>query len=146
MSASHPLQTLAVGLRCRHEVWLFSPEQWLLLTVALALVFLAAGAWQRIALAVAVASSDTRSSLLRDAQWGKPETATAFRQRFGRGSSEADLVQWLDANHFQVDDRARRATLKVKGLPCAEDVAVSWTAIGGTINASRAVVSEAGCL
>lgn len=121
-------------------------SKWLLLSFALALVLLVAVAWQRIALAVAVASSDTRPSLLRDAQWGKPATATSFRQHFGPGSSEAELVQWLDANHFQVDHRAQRASLKVKGFPCAEDVAVSWTAIGGTVEASRAVVSEAGCL
>ena len=128
------------------ELGLSRRTKWLLLSVALAFVFLVALAWQRIALAVAVASSDTRPSLLRDAEWGKPETAAAFRQRFGRGSSEADLVQWLADNHFQIDRHAHRASLKVKGVPCGEDVAVSWTAIGATIDASRAVVSEAGCL
>lgn len=128
------------------ELGLFRRSKWLLLTVALVLVVLVKVAWPRIGFAVTVAFSDTRPSLLRDAQWGKPETAAAFRQRFGRGSSEARLVQWLEANHFQVDHRTHSASLKVKSLPCAEDVAVSWTAIGGTINASRAVVSEAGCL
>jgi hypothetical protein len=121
-------------------------SKWLLLSVAVALVLLVVVAWQRIALAVAVASSDTRPSLLRDAEWGKPETATAFRRRFGHGTSEANLIQWLEANHFDVDQRTHRASLKLKGVPCAEDVAVSWTANGGTIDASRAVVSEAGCL
>jgi hypothetical protein len=121
-------------------------SKWLLLTLALALSLLVVVAWQRIVLAVAVASSDTRPSLLLDAEWGKPETATAFRQRFGHGSSEANLVQWLDANHFDVDQRAHHASLKVNGLPCTEDVAVSWTATGGTIDTSRAVVTEAGCL
>jgi hypothetical protein len=127
------------------ELGLSHRSKWALLSVALALMLLLAVAWQHMALAVAVASSDTRPSLLRDAQWGKPETATAFQHRFGRGSSEADLVQWLDANHFQVD-HTHRATLIVKGVPCTEDVAVSWTATGGTIDASRAVVSEGGCL
>ena len=128
------------------ELGLSRRGKWLLLSAALAVVLLVAVAWQRLGFAVAVASSDSRPSLLRDAQWGKPETTVAFRQRFGRGSSEADLVQWLEANRFQVDQRARRASLKVRGVPCAEDVAVSWKAIGGTIDASRAVVSEAGCL
>jgi hypothetical protein len=128
------------------EVAFSRRRKWLLLTVVLALVLLVAVAWERIAFAVAFASSDTRPSLLRDAEWGKPETATAFRQRFGRGSSESDLVRWLDANHFQVDHARHRASLKVGGLPCAEDVAVSWTAIGGTIDASKATVSEAGSL
>jgi hypothetical protein len=121
-------------------------SKWLLLTVALVMALLVVVAWQRIALAVAFASSDTRPSLLRDVEWGKPETAKAFRRRFGHGSSEANLVEWLEANHFDVDQRAHHASLKVSGLPCAEDVAVSWTAIGGTIDASRAVVTEAGCL
>jgi hypothetical protein len=120
--------------------------KWVLLTVALALVLAVAVAWQRLALGVAVASSDTRPSLLRDAQWGKPETAAAFGKRFGHGTSEADLVQWLEANRFEVDRRAHHASLKLRGVPCAEDVAVSWTAIGGTIDTSRAIVSEAGCL
>jgi hypothetical protein len=121
-------------------------RKWFLLTVALALVLLVAVAWQRLALAVAITSSDTRPSLLHDAQWGKPETATAFQERFGHGRSEADLLQWLGANHFQVDRRTHRASLRVSGAPCAEEVAVSWRATDGTIDASRAVVSEAGCL
>src|SRR5437764_13883793 len=95
-------------------------SKWLLLTLVTA--FLVALAWQCIALAVAFASSDTRPSLLRDAEWGKPETATAFRQSFGHGSSEAKLVQWLRGNHFDVDQRAHHASLKVNGVPCAEDV------------------------
>ena len=102
--------------------------------------------WQSLLFASAVVVSDKRPILLRDAQWNKPPTALAFQQRFGRGSSEVRLIQWLKANHFDIDQRGRRASLKVRGVPRAEDAAVTWTAINGNINASEAVVSEAGCL
>jgi hypothetical protein len=102
--------------------------------------------WQSLLFASAVAASDKRPALLRDAEWDKPETALAFRGRFRRGSSEASLMQWMKANNFKIDQQARRASLKVGGLPCAEAVAVSWTVIDGSIGATEAVVSEAGCL
>ena len=128
------------------ELGLSRRSKWLLLAAALALLLFIALAWQRIARAIAFASADTRPALLRDAQWGKPETAVAFQQRFGRGSSEADLVRWLESNRFQVDQSTRHASLRVEGAPCAENIAVSWNATGGNVDASRAVVSEAGCL
>jgi|SRR6185312_6557969 len=121
-------------------------SKWLLLTVVLTLLLFIAVAWQRIALALAVASSDARPLLLQDAEWDKPATASLFQHRFGHGASEADLVQWLEANRFEVDRPAHHASLRVNGMPCAENVTVSWIATDGTIDASRALVSEAGCL
>lgn len=120
-------------------------NKWFLL-VALALMLLVALAWNRLALAIGFASSENRPALLHDAEWGKPHTASAFRHRFGNGGSEAELVRWLAVNHFEIDGEAHRASRKVRGLPCNEDVAISWTATNGTIRESEAVVSEAGCL
>jgi hypothetical protein len=127
------------------ELGLSVRSKWFLLA-ALALMLLVALTWNRLALAIGFASSETRPALLNDAEWGKPDTALAFRHRFGNGSSEAELVRWLAANHFEIDGGAHRASRTVHGLPCNEDVAVSWTATNGTIRESKAVVSEAGCL
>lgn len=102
--------------------------------------------WQSLVFASAVAASDKRPDLLRDAEWEKPGTAIVFRQRFRRGSFESSLSEWLEANHFDIDRRARRATLRVGGVPCAENVVVSWASSNGKISASKAVISEAGCL
>jgi hypothetical protein len=102
--------------------------------------------WQSTISAGAVSASDNRPTLLRDAEWNKPETAKNFLQRFGRGSSEASLLRWLHAASFQTDQLARRATLTVTGLPCRERIAVTWNASSGVISEASATVSEAGCL
>jgi hypothetical protein len=87
-----------------------------------------------------------RPALLNDAEWGKPETAAAFNHRFEKGSSERELLGWLAARHFQIDQRADRAVLRVGGFPCAERITVTWTATKGVISESAAVISEGGCL
>jgi len=117
-----------------------------MLAASVALVLLLALNWQKLALSLAISSAPGRPSLLNDAQWGKPDTAIAFNHRFGSGSSEAALMQWLAANHFEIDRRSHVANLSVNGGVCGEKVAVTWTATNGTIDHNRAVVSEAGCL
>lgn len=102
--------------------------------------------WERLALGVAAATAEHRPSLLEDAQWNQPQSASAFRHRFGDGSSEADLLQWLYANHFKIDRGAGLAARLVNGFPCAERIDVNWTATNGTIRRSNAVISEGGCL
>ena len=84
--------------------------------------------------------------MLSDAQWSKPETARAFRQRFHAGVPETDLLNWLRTNGFDVDPAARQANLRVEGVPCAEQASVSWVADRGRLARSDAVVTEAGCL
>jgi hypothetical protein len=118
-------------------------SKWFLFT-AVALALLVALTWNRLGLAVAMASSESRPQLLSDAQWGKP--ASAFQQRFGEGASEAGLLHWLAANHFEIDGQAQTAIRRVRSMPCNELIAVSWSATRGTISKSSAVVSEAGCL
>lgn len=119
--------------------------KWFLLAFVV-LALLVALTWDRLALAIAFATSEHRPAQLEDAEWGKPETAAAFRKRFGKGTSEAALLDWLAANRFEIDRPSHRARLMVHGVPCSERVAVSWEAIAGTIRDSQAVVSEAGCL
>jgi hypothetical protein len=145
-SAFDPLQTPAIGLPSRAvKLGLSRRSKWLLLTVVVAVTLLAL-TWNSLALGLGFASSETRPALLSDVAWGKPETAAAFHQRFGNGNYEADLLRWLRANHFEIDGGAHRASLKVHGLPCNEDIAVTWTAANGILHESRAIVSEAGCL
>jgi hypothetical protein len=122
----------------RRSIWLLSG--------ILVLVVVGTLTWQRLALGLAFASAERRPSLLIDAQWKKPASAAAFRHRFPSGSQEADLLQWLAANHFKIDERAQSASRTVHSLPCNERVEVTWAASNGTIRDSRAVVSEAGCL
>jgi hypothetical protein len=114
------------------------------LVAGLAVTVLVALTWDRLALGVAMALSESRPALLRDAEWGKP--APAFHQLFKDGTPEADLLHWLDANHFEIDGRVPSASRRIRSLPCNERVRVSWAATNGTIRDSRAVVSEAGCL
>ena len=102
--------------------------------------------WRSMLFASAVASSDNRPVLLRDAAWGKPETAKNFQQRFRQGSSEASLLRWLHAETFEIDQLAHRATLTIAGVPCRESIAVTWKGDGGVISKADATVSEAGCL
>lgn len=118
-------------------------SKWILLA-SVGLALLVAITWNRLGLAVFIASSEDRPQILSDAQWGKP--ASAFQQRFGEGASEAGLLHWLAANHFEIDEQARIAVRRVRSLPCNELIAVSWSATKGTISKSSAVVSEAGCL
>lgn len=120
-------------------------SKWLLLGVAVALTLLALTR-NSLALGLGFASSETRPALLSDVVWGKPETAAAFYQRFGNGKHEADLLRWLKANHFEIEGGAHRASLKVRELPCSEDIAVAWTAANGILRESRVIISEAGCL
>ena len=119
---------------------------WIFATAVVALAAFAALNWQSLLLASAVVTSDQRPALLSDAEWSKPETARAFRQRFHAGVPESDLLTWLRTNGFQVDIAARRAFLMVKGVPCAEQASVAWVAAKGKISRSEAVVTEAGCL
>ena len=113
-------------------------------TLALALVL--ALTWQRVALGLVFVSADRRPTLLSDAEWDKPTSASGFQHRFGKGSSEADLLQWLSANQFKIDRTSRRASRIVSGMPCGERIAVTWATENGTINGSSVLVSEAGCL
>lgn len=118
---------------------------WLLLP-ALALALLIGFNWNRLALAIGISFSDRRPALLNDAESDKPNTAAAFGNRFGKGSAETELLRWLAANHFEIDPQTRRATLKVRGLPCNENITVRWAASTGFIRESSALVSESGCL
>ena len=108
------------------------------------MTLLVALTWNRLGLAVAIASSENRPQLLKDAKWGK--SAPAFQRRFGEGASEGGLLQWLAANHFEIDAPAHTARRRVRSAPCNELISVSWSALRGTISKSSAVVSEAGCL
>ena len=96
----------------------------------------------------AFASADRRPALLNDVEWGKPVTARKFRERFPLGSSEFQLVTWLEKNSFTIDRGTRRAVRKVSSLPCAETVSVEWALDAATDQIGRAEVHimEAGCL
>lgn len=103
--------------------------------------------WQPLVFASAVATAEKRPSLLNDAQWGKPASAQKFNKRFAAGTSESELLAWLDANHFAIDRPAKTAARKIGGLPCAEDVGVVWTIEKpGTLRSAEVSVTEAGCL
>jgi len=118
----------------------------LLLILLAALTWATARNWEAIKIGIAVAFSEHRPALLRDAEWGKPETASAFHHRFPDGSSEKDLLAWLAANHFGIDQAAHRAERTVRAYPCNERIEVSWAASDGIVLQSSAEVSEGGCL
>ena len=116
MSAFHPLQTFAKRLRFpMMELRLSRRGKWSLIAIACLMLLLALN-WERLALGVAAATAEHRPSLLEDASWNQPESASAFRHRFGNGSSEADLLEWLSANHFEIDRGTRHADRMVHGV------------------------------
>lgn len=118
------------------------PTKWLLLA-ALGALLVAGFLWQNLFFASAVASSESRPALLRDAKWGTP--VSSFRQRFGNGTPEDDLVRWLSENDIELDG-TNRASRRVRSLPCNELIEISWAATDGVIRESNAVVREAGCV
>jgi hypothetical protein len=113
----------------------------LVATLALTLILLAL-MWQRLAFA----SAEQRPALLEDGECKSRQAHWLSDSRFGTGSSEADLLRWLTANQFEIDQKTHRAGRMVRGMPCEEKVAVTWAAANGIISASSAVISEAGCL
>lgn len=124
------------------KTWFASPAKLLLLAVIAAL-FIAALFGQNLIFASAVASSEKRPELLREADWGGP--VPSFHRRFAAGTSEAGLLRWLSENGFERHG-AKSASRRIRGLPCNEMIEVSWNASNGIIRESTAVVREAGCL
>jgi hypothetical protein len=108
---------------------------------------LAALNWPRLFYAAAMLVAEKRPALLVDAKWNEPTSAHKFSARFHPGTSEGDLLTWLEANKFKVDRQAGRATRRIGGLPCNEEVEVKWRkGPGGALTDATALVREAGCL
>lgn len=99
--------------------------------------------WQNLLFAIAVLSSDTRPTLLRDAKLEAP--VSAFSNRFRQGVSEAKLLKWLAESNFKIEGTGS-AQLLIQSLPCNETVEVSWTTVDGIIRESSAIVTQDGCL
>jgi hypothetical protein len=90
-------------------------------------------------------TEEHRPALLADAHWDDAASARQFLTRFPRGSSEADLLRWLQSNQFGVNRTRGSAQRFVRSIPC-EEIAIAWTSSAGRIKAARATVSDAGCL
>ncbi len=126
---------------------LLSSWKWLLCAALLAVALAVVLNWQGIPLGFAVASSESRPELLADANWGDAESANEFGERFASGSPERELLNWLHANRFTVDQQNKDAERLIKGLPCNELIEITWSANSGeSLTASTAIVTEAGCL
>lgn len=120
--------------------------RWIIAGVA-AVVILVALNFETIIWASAVVLAEKRPSLLRDAKWSDPTSAQLFQDEFKAGTDEANLLEWLERNRFDIDRSRRRADRLVEGLPCNERVAVTWAADSQSrLQESRAIVTEAGCL
>ena len=103
--------------------------------------------WQSLMLGSVILLSEKRPRLLDDAAWDQPKSARQFQARFGRGTSERDLLEWLGEYEFTVDRGAHIATHRIQGLPCNELIEVSWhVTTKAIIGDAQAVVHEAGCL
>jgi hypothetical protein len=121
---------------------LASPVKLIVLAAFVALL-IASLFWQNLLFVSAVASSESRPALLRDAEWGTP--VPSFHERFDPGTSETELLQWLSESGFELNGTTG-ASRRIGGMPCDELIQVSWTAVDGIIRDSSAVVTEAGCL
>jgi hypothetical protein len=119
---------------------------WLATTVVI-LVAVVALNWQVVGLGLAAYLAERRPALLADAEWDKPATARTFLSRFGPGTSEGELLEWLNSNDFTVDRDSGRANRLISSLPCNERVEITWSkAPGDAIVSAEARVSQAGCL
>lgn len=124
-----------------------SPGKWGFAALTIVLVVVAALNFQWIMLTAGFATAEGRPALLSDAEWGKPASARKFANRFAPGVAQSDLLEWLDANRFAVDQANKNASRKIGSLPCAEDVRITWaTDPRGNLKAANAQVSEGGCL
>ena len=122
-------------------------RRWAIAAAAAVLISLIVLNWELAFLASAFATAEKRPSLLSDAKWGEPASARKFRRVFAPGTPETGLITWLSANKFVLDRPAKRAFRKVGGLPCTENVSVTWTATPkGKLLKADASVTEAGCL
>lgn len=119
--------------------------QWIGASLLLGAALLAVS-WRTAVFTSAVVTSDRRPALLEDANWGQSNGGAAFGRRFHAGVLEADLLSWLEANTFIVDRAGHRAERRLAGVPCAEDISVSWSAKDQRISRANAVVTEGGCL
>lgn len=114
---------------------------------AAAVAILVALNFETVIWASAVLLAEKRPSLLRDAKWNDPASARLFQGELSAGAEEADLLEWLEQNRFDIDRLGRRADRLVGGFPCNERVAVTWAADSRSrLQGSNAIVTEAGCL
>jgi hypothetical protein len=103
--------------------------------------------WQWFSLTAAFVLAERRPALLVDAQWNDPTSAQRFSNRFRPGTSEGELLAWLETNEFTVDLGAGQAARLIHSLPCNERVEINWSKTSGdTIASAEARVYEAGCL
>lgn len=101
----------------------------------------------RLLFAAAVSSSEARPGLLAEAKWNRPDSATAFRQKFHAGVAERALIGWLRENRFTLDPASRSATRRIESLPCNERIDIGWSVdTHGKLATADATVAEAGCL
>jgi hypothetical protein len=115
--------------------------------VPVAVVILMIINWQTVWLCVAILTSEQRPALLKEASWDDPASAVRFERRFHAGAPERDLVDWLNDNRFAVNGSARKANRAVNGLPCNEDISVTWTRDAtGRLTSADAVVTQVACL
>jgi hypothetical protein len=123
--------------------------RWKLIVFAAGLVvaLVVAMNWQGILFGLAVASSETRPVLLSDARWDEPGSARQFNSRFAAGTPERDLLAWLRANDFTVNEQSKRADRRIKAVVCNERIRVTWnTGPSDSLTAASALVREGGCL
>ena len=120
-----------------------SGKRWAIVAAILALiVVVAAFNFQSIAVALAVATAEKRPTLLNDAQWDKPLSARKFHEQFAPGTSERELLAWLETNRFRVDRTNKSADRSDKGVPCNERVNVTQqTSAKGQLSDARAEVA-----
>ena len=103
--------------------------------------------WQWFSLTAAFVLAERRPALLADAQWDDPASAHQFSNRFRSGTSERELLAWLETNKFTVDPGVSHARRLIRSLPCNEGVEITWSKTAGdTIARAEARVYEAGCL
>jgi hypothetical protein len=121
-------------------------RRYLLLLLVAALLAVLALNWRQILFAYAGFAAEQRPALVADAIRGRPETAVAFGRRFRPGVAEAELLAWLRDNGFSIYPPQHRAERLVIGLPCNENIVVTWSSDSARrIERAAVIVREAGC-
>lgn len=122
------------------------------LAIAIAVIaacfgILVAAFWTPINFGLAAILAERRPELLRDAGWEDPASAHAFLARFPTGSPASELVRWLQANKFELDEAKGKARLYVRGFPCNEIINIAWSSdAAGKLTRREAFLPPGGCL
>lgn len=120
---------------------------WIAIALVAFIVVVAAFNWRWVVFGSAVASSESRPSLLTDAKWDDPNSATRFYARFHPGTPSIELRRWLESHRFEHVGGTTSAERRIQAIPCSERIEIEWAEDeASNLQSVQVTIFEAGCL